>query len=390
MPSGDPTLNGTAEYAFDANNPGVCSIRVRLTVNAPGILDIANSVRVCIDQVGVGAGASQLTWMYTAAIASPWVGGPGQPPGADPNMGKAVYDPVMDWYEVSAVFTNLPDTNDAFGPKTIYAQIVSGGAVVFEVEQPIEIFHDRIALNNPGAGTNMGPNWYYYWKNPVGIPGRVITGSQHDWQYEFNPFAYGFYILGEDHVNVCDVAADMNSGPEVYFKDDGVTSVTVAGQGRGPLCCAEIVAHETLHKVITEVWGPLIANSIVNGNDIEPWDDPDDDGVPNMWETVSPFPVLCPTLITLINDPDTFNLDAVFGPGVYDTYGDAEVRCRAVELDVRVSVYGLPMGGLNVDRTIDWTSPGRNTVPPTPPAYTPVAPLPVWWPVIGPPPAVWP
>jgi hypothetical protein len=54
----------------------------------------------------------------------------------------------------------------------------------------------------------------------------------------------------------------------------------------------------------------------------------------------------------------------MFGPGTYQTYGDQEVRARTLELDVNAAPYGLPMGGITVNDVLDWSSPGKNTIPP--------------------------
>jgi len=376
VPTGDPTVSNSAEFPFDANNPGVLSIRVRLTVLAPSVAGIVDKVRVCIDRIGQGAGASQLSWQSSAGVPSPWVGGPASPAGTNPSMGKALFSAANNWFEVSAVYTGLPPSNTDFGPKRIYAQIVDTGAVILEVQQPIEVFYDRTATNNPGAGADAGPNWFYYWKT-----GGVVTNSAHDWQYEDMVGLYGYYMPGEDHVNLGPEAQDLYPwAPETFFKDDNVTSVTVTGQGRGPIFCAEVVAHEGYHKSSYEIWGPQIAAAEVDGeNDGDPYDDPDDDGVPNFWEPISPMPLDAPTLNTDPNDADTYNLAAIFGPFSYETYGDEEVRCRALSMNPtrRTADTLVTAGGLIVDRTKDWTYWGRNTVPPAPPAFAPMPPL--WW-----------
>ena len=373
QPIGDPTLTATAEFSFDANNPGVCNIRVRLTVNAPGIPNIANNVRVCIDPVGVGVGSSALTWTYLPGVPSPWLGTAiGRPPQAALAMGLAVFDPANNWFEVTAVFTGMPLSNAVFGPKKVYAQIMSGNGVALEVQQPIEVFYDRIGLNNPGVGGNAGYNWFYYWKNPVDPPTAVITGSQHDWQNDINaPGVFGFYVLGADHVTMADAASWQDDGPlQVTHKYDG-TMVSVDGTGLGPHCCAEVIAHESFHKVAYEVWRLLILASPNGGNNNGPTGDPDDDGVPNMYEPISPVSAALLQAVpaglgihTDVNDPDTYNLGAIFGPNTYQTYGDQEMRSRAASLDITAALYALPMGGLVVHDDRDWASPGTNTVPP--------------------------
>jgi len=360
-PTGDPTVSAAAEFSYDANNPGVCVINVQLAVNAAGRPNIANELRVSIDPVT----GSALQWQTTAGVGSPWIGSPlGQPPGAHPTMGHAQF--INGVWQVSALYTGLPPSNGAFGPKTIYVQIIdANGVVVSEAQQNIEIFYDRIATNNPGTGVNQGPNWFYYWKT-----GGCVNGSPHDWQYETIPGLFGYYNPGEDHVNVGDAAMFLNTGPETYTKDDGVTTITVTGvpsvgpppSGRGPWCCAETVAHEGYHKWIEENYAPLITTAEAGGQyDGDPYDDPDNDGIPNMIEPMIQFyGVNGNPLTTDANDPDTYNMDAMWGPGSsYAGYGDQEMRCRAVELNTAFV-------GVGVNGALDWSFPGWNTVPPYP------------------------
>ena len=350
-PTGDPTTTNTAELSFDANVPGVCVVRCELVVNAPARPNIGNEIRVCIDPVT----GSQLQWQSTAGVGSPWDGSPlGQPPNASPIMGKATN--VAGVIQVSAIFTGMPTANTSFGPKTVYAQIVDGaGNVIAEAQQRIEIFYDRTATNNPGTGINTGPNWFYYWKT-----GAVVAGSPSDWQYEVMAGSFGYYMPGEDHVNVGDLAQDTNTGPETYTKDDTVTTITVTGvpdpavpSGLGPYCCGETVAHENYHKWSYENYGPLINQAETDGEDDgDAYDDPDDDGIPNLIEPLAEFTGINGNQLTTDpNDPDTYNMG-----GTYALYGDEEMRCRAVELNIGFF-------GMTVDGTQDWSSPGWNTVP---------------------------
>lgn len=181
------------------------------------------------------------------------------------------------------------------------------------------------------------PNWYYYWKDG-GLCG--ITNSVH---YE-DGTSYGFYVPGEDHVHVCNAAPTKNTGPETYTNDAKTSSVTVTGKGIGPHCVAETIAHELMHKQIHEDWNLAIINAEkdgeTNGDD---YDDPDDDGIPNIKENDFMG------IKTDPNDPDTYNMG-----GTYSGYGDNEIRCRKKELNT----------GISVDTTIDWAVPGTNSDPP--------------------------
>ena len=371
-PTGDPTVDAGCEFSYDANSPGVCVINVQLTVNAASRPNIANELRVCIDPIT----GSQLQWQSVLGVGSPWIGSPlGQPPGANPVMGHAQF--INGVWQVSAVLTGMPPQNAVFGPKVVYAQIVDAtGAVISEAQQNIEVFYDRTATNNPGTGADQGPNWFYYWKT-----GGVVFGSQHDWQYEMIPGLFGYYNSGENHVNVGDAAMDTNTGPETYTKDDGVTTITVTGvpnrtaatppqypptpSGLGPWCCAETVAHEGYHKWVYENYGPLITNAESDGElDGDPYDDPDDDGIPNLFEPMVQFYGINPVtgvldipLTTSANDPDTYNMEALWGVmSGYGVYGDQEMRCRALELNISFV-------GMGVNAALEWSSPGWNTVP---------------------------
>ena len=393
-PTGDPLVDASAEYSFDTSRPAVMVIYCRITLNAPAaaLPNIQNMIRVAIDPIeSFMGGSSQLTWQTTAGILSPWLGtAVGQPPNVHPLMGKAVYDPVNNWYEVSAVFTGMAGMNSAFGPKIVYAQIVDLTSVLFEDSTPIEVFHDRIGrtwysllppsaspYNNRGSGTELGPNWYFYWKNPltgIGIGSDVIWGGSHDWQYEHIAGLYGYYALGEDHVNVCIEASAQNSGPEFYTNQYTAAVIDIAGMGIGPQCCAEVIAHEGMHKSIYEVWRPLIWLAESDGeNDGDAYDDPDDDGVPNMYETLGYMLDRASNLIlSNPDDPDTYDLGTIFGPGSgYQNYGDQEVLCRALEIDISQTPPGLATAGhITVSNTIsvimgaDWCNPGTHTVPP--------------------------
>lgn len=336
-PHGDPAAGsaaaaGNSEIVFSTRVPGVLLVACSFAVNAPGIADLPNKVRACISPVGDSA----LQWQMLKKGVSPWTGSAaGLPPGAAAAMGKAVYNAKTQRYEAKAVFTGTPTTNAAFGPKTLWAQIVDGAAVVAAAQQPLEAFYPRLAANNAGTLRDRGPNWFYYWKT------GNVCGLTTGWEYQ-RGWDYGMYIPGEDHVNVEDSAPTRNSGPETYWNDAG-GSVTVTGQGIGPQCCAETVAHELTHKKVYDDWTDLIAAAEADGeHDGDDYDDPDDDGIPNVAE--ADFLAIT----TDPNDPDTYNMG-----GSYQTYGDEEIRCRKAELDT----------GLTVTEGDDWAYPGSNSFP---------------------------
>lgn len=337
-PHGDPTANtalkvGNSEVVFTSRMPGVLEIVCSFAVNAPAVPDLANKVRAAISPIG----SSALQWQTLQRTPSPWTGSAaGLPPSASPTAGKAVLNPRTGRFEVKAVFTGLPANNSDFGPKTLWAQIVDGATVLATAQQPLEVFYPKRATNNPGTGRDRGPNWFYYWK--TGNVCGITTG----WEYE-RGWDYGYYLPGEDHINVEDAAPTVNLGPETYTSDTG-DKVVVSGQGVGPACCAETIAHELQHKWFYENWDALIAAAEADGEDDgDDYDDPDDDGIPNIAEAGFLG------LTTDPNDPDTYNMG-----GAYRTYGDEEIRCRKKELDT----------GLTVTPANDWAYPGSNSYPP--------------------------
>ncbi len=207
-------------------------------------------------------------------------------------------------------------------------------AIAEEITKTVNVIYlfPKDGKQNP----NNEPNWYYYWKEG-GLCG--ITNSVH---YE-DRSSFGFYVPGEDRVHVCNAAPTKNTGPETYTNDAG-TSVIVTGKGIGPHCVAETIAHELMHKQIHEDWNASIINAEKDGeNDGDDYDDPDDDGIPNIKENDFMG------IKTDSNDPDTYNMGETYGG-----YGDNEIRCRKEELNT----------GIFVDTSRDWADPGTNSEPP--------------------------
>ncbi|MBM4035987.1 MAG: hypothetical protein FJ291_29985 [Planctomycetes bacterium] len=339
-PHGDPTAAtqlevGTSEVVFSSANPGVLEILCRFALNPGQVAGVADKVRACIEPVG----GSALAWQTLTGADATWAGtSAGRPATAHPTMGKPVYDPVTDRYELKVVFTGLPTANSGFGPKRLWAQIVDGTTVAASAEQLFEVFFPKTAANNAGTGRNAGPNWFYFWKT------GNVCGTTTGWEYEVTP-DFGFYLTGQDHINVGDAAPTVNTGPEFYQNDLGDT-IEVAGQGLGPQCALETIAHENLHRWIFETWAFLIASDEADGeSNGDPYDDPDDDGIPNIMEATFLG------ISTDTNDPDTYNMGFP-----YDTYGDQELRARKIELTP----------GLTANPADDWAYPGSNSYPPYP------------------------
>ncbi len=212
-------------------------------------------------------------------------------------------------------------------------------AIAAEVtkEVKIKLFFPRDGKQNPqGKIDGVTPNWYYYWKDG-GVCG--ITNSVH---YK-NDFRFGSYNPGDDHIYVGNAAPTKNTGPETYTNDEG-DPITVTGQGIGPHCVAETIAHEFLHKQIYDDWHALIVAAEADGeNDGDDYDDPDNDHIPNIKEDSFMG------ITTKRNDSDTYNMG-----GDYQDYGDNEIRCRKKELNP----------GIAVDASKDWAWPGSNSDPP--------------------------
>ena len=352
-PSGDPTSSdpavvGSSEVCFTGVNPGTLTVRCQFTVQAGTIPGIMGMVRACVSTVG----DSTLTWRNpTTGVASPWTGpADGLPAGASTNAGQALYNSVTGYFEVDAVFTGLPTSNTGFGLKRVWGQVVQAPNVLAQDDNPIEVFYPREANNNPGTGRDDGPNWFYYWRTggAVAVDTALLTApvSAPGWEYDNDPWSYGYYIPGDDNIYVCDLAAtdDPSSPFPLTNKVTGIT-IMIGANGVGPQMCAITIAHEFLHKWYYDSWNTLM----ISAADASPWGDPDGDGMPNNQEPIAEG------LNTLPDDPDTYDM-ASYNYG-YASYGDQEIRCRKREMNVGLS-------GVSVHTDLDWASPGSNSCPP--------------------------
>ena len=320
-PAGDPVTapdasgDGQNEFTFSTATPGVLTIDFKAQTT-PASADILNEIKGDIVFTSDSIGSSTMTW-----------------DSANPG-GKASIDGSN--LVASLKFSSLPASNSDFGAKS--AAVAWRGTPQDEVT--IEVFFPRDATNNPVLGPGTNPNWFYYWQS------GAVCGITGDVQYDNQPGLFGFYVQGENHINIGNLAATRNTGPETYTGDAGTTygSITVTGTGVGPHCCAETIGHELRHKHYHETWNTLIngaeADGETNGDD---YDDPDDDGIPNIRESGYDGVTSDP------NDPDTYNMG-----GGYSGYGDNEVRCRNRELN----------HGITVDVSADWANPGTNSEPP--------------------------
>ncbi|MGD9873180.1 MAG: hypothetical protein AB7T27_02810 [Kiritimatiellia bacterium] len=311
-PDGDPvgapvdTGIGQNEFTFSASAIGILEINLKSEV-IPHSSSIASIVADSSRYEVAIIGSSVLSWDT-----------------ANPN-GKPTAN--THYLEAKAVFTALPLNNTGFGEK--FAR------VFFEnnrqQEQKYEVFFDKTAANHPG-GLATDPNWFYYWQdgNVCGISSICL--------YDLTA-SYGYCLPGTDNfIRLGPDAPEVNTGPEAYSSST-YGSITVTGQGRGIRCVAETIQHEQHHLDIYNAFHSRITTAHANGGAYngDPDDDPDGETIPNVEEPSYDGIASDP------NDPDSYNMG-----GGYSGYGDNEVRCRKIELDLTIPIYP--------DR--DWANPG--------------------------------
>ncbi len=138
--------------------------------------------------------------------------------------------------EATVKFTTLPTQNSSFGKKE--AKVFYKGIKV--IANDYEVFFNKTATNHPG-GTTGNPNWFYYWKEG-GVCSIPSTAK-----YNSNIY-YGRCFPGTSTIiELGPWAPKTNTGSETFTKDDGTTSITVTGSGKGIKCVAETVVHEQNH-----------------------------------------------------------------------------------------------------------------------------------------------
>ncbi len=314
------------EFAFTAASPSQVTVRCRATVepNIPDVLSyVDDKLKWDIPGVSTFLGLGGWSWSNSWGFLSSSGKGHG--------INTALF----------ATETDLPGHNADLGQKPATLQLKVGDTYYTIEARQIELLFPRLELNHPGSPSNA-PNWFYYWKDG-GICG--ITDS-----VEYDPGCAanwrGYYNSGENHVHICAAAAARNWGPEHYASDagSGYGDIDVTGHGLGPYCVAETIGHENRHRHYHDTWTALIARDEADGeNDGDDFDDPDNDGIPNVAEPNYDG------VRTNPNDPDTFNMD-----WIYAGFGDNEIRCRAFELH----------HGIAVDTALDWSSPGTHSNPP--------------------------
>lgn len=308
-PAGDPVAapvdsgDGQNEFTFSSASTGILNLALKAKVIPSGIANkIKDHVVFEVDPIG----NSSLSWDAS---------NPGGKPIAQGDNLIAM-----------AKYTDLPDTNAAYGTKT--AHIRCNGQLAGTASY--EAFFLKSASNNPGGFFFSDPNWFYYWKdgNVCGVPSDAKYTSDPLYGRYVHSFLFGLF---GGYLALGPYAPETNSGPEIYTHKATGVSITVTGVGKGIACVAETVAHELNHK----------ANRDRLGNQA----DMDSDGIADSDEAT------LEGLNTLINDADTYNLGIAIPGSGYNRYGDDEVRCRKKELNTGVTIFP----------NLDWANPGSQS-----------------------------
>lgn len=311
-PAGNPVSapsdsgDGKNEFTFDSATPGVLEIAMKVKVTPAGIAGvIKNDVLFKVGAVG----GSTLSWK-------------------SPNNGGKPIE-AGDDLVATAVYTGLPSSNSAFGSKVAQVDYKA----VKQDEALYEVFFSKDATNHPG-GVATDPNWFYYWQ------AGQVCGIDNNCRYDPDA-SFGYTLPGQDSlVRLGPDAPELNTGPETYNSGTPTySSITVTGQGKGIQCVAETIQHELHHLTIYDAFHSRITVAHANGgpNNGDPDDDPDGETIPNVEEPTYDGVNSNP------NDPDTFNMG-----GGYAGYGDNEVRCRKIELNLAIPIHP--------ER--DWADPG--------------------------------
>jgi hypothetical protein len=311
-PAGDPVAapddsgDGQNEFIYSTASPGVLTMNLKAHVTPSGI---ANQIKDQVHYTVDGIGSSTLAWDAANPGGKPTASG----------------DDLL----ATVTFTGLPANNSDFGAKK--AAVYFNGNK--QDEESYEVFFDKTAANHPG-GTTTDPNWFYYWQD------GQVCGINANCRYD-STASFGYTLPGTDIlIRLGPDAPEINTGPETY--NSGSTnfgSVVVTGQGKGIKCVAETIQHEQHHLDIYNSFNARIATAHANGgpNNGDPDDDPDSDALPNVeepsFDAINSDP----------NDPDTFNMG-----GGYSGYGDNEVRCRKIELNLTIPIHP----------DLDWANPG--------------------------------
>ena len=218
---------------------------------------------------------------------------------------------------VKFTFMTLPESNDVFVNQDVVLTLEHPDYPGCEDTQKVEIFFRRDSLEHPGNGRGITPSWFYYWKE-----GNVVEDLA---QFEFTLDDVGGKYISGGKVYVGKKACLKNPGP--YTVENSVTyqEEIIGGSGEGIDFCAEVCVHELEHKLIDVLYSALIFIDELDGeNDGDPYDDPDNDGLPNELEGKPPY-YFNPL------DADTYDLEHKLKYSKYKDYGDNEFLARKAE-----------------------------------------------------------
>ena len=147
---------------------------------------------------------------------------------------------------IKVTYTNLPQGNSDFGPKTVKATVQQDRCQA-QAQKELRFFFPTWARNNPGGSE---PNWFYYWKQtsaalgPARFGGAsgtcVISGDSRDLGYYRNKTFDSVYY-------VCDLRNLGESFPFTAKQLDGarMKDVRVTGIDTFAVACLHENAHYT-------------------------------------------------------------------------------------------------------------------------------------------------
>ena len=386
-PAGDPVSSpidsgdGQNEFTYSGGDPGVLTMNLKAVASPKGM-----ALRVkdqCAFTVGA-IGDSKMAW------------GEGNPGGVPAVDGDSLVAKVT--------FTGLPEHNSDFGKKK--AAISYRGEKF--AERGYEVFFPKFAKNHPDCATCSGcSNWFYYWREgdvcsipkdalwsvAEGIRNRTMGWCAHGTIYLTDlaanendrsaEFASSFTIpscefsIETERRQFLDVTDKSAGEPGVAyyvaitktFPDQEEHSIAcVGGDGKGVGCAAQVVIHEIGHKTNSQMQDEAekrlaVEDALVDQNlskygcdSIEyafaklkqetlNWSvgDGEYDGVTDNEER-------CGGLLQIYSDveaQDTYGFADGFDAGSgYETYGDEEIRMRAIE---PTAIYHA---------NLDWSNPG--------------------------------
>lgn len=180
------------------------------------------------------------------------------------------------------------------------------------------------------------PNWFEHWKADAAVPELNNAIVEYDTTLGAN--TYGYYDSSIDKIRLGGAA-----GKTHYPAGLNVNGIEFGG-AKGIDTAAEVVVHETQHKIHRDNWnaGGAWATGAFTDTDKGVPTAAYDDKLPDSYETG--------TVGTLITDTDTFNLEALKS-AQYKYYGDDEYNAMRVSRG-RTGVAAR-----------DWANPGKQSTP---------------------------